>query len=58
MSASRDDLNRALSACYERLDLLEDLLDEVLNEVPHGWGESFTDSELAGRIRQALEKKP
>jgi len=26
----------------------------VLNEVPHGWGASFSDSELAGRIRTIL----
>lgn len=32
----------------------EALLEEVLNEVPHGWGTSFSDSDLAKRIRTAL----
>lgn len=31
-----------------------ELLEEVLNEVPHGWGESFSQSDLAERIRAAL----
>lgn len=35
---------------------LRGLLEEVLNEVPHGWGESFSESELAQRIREAVEK--
>lgn len=37
------------------VERLRDLLSEVLNEVPHGWGESFSESDLAGRIRDALE---
>ncbi|WP_038705857.1 hypothetical protein [Pseudomonas soli] len=37
------------------VERLRDLLSEVLNEVPHGWGASFSESELAGRIRDALE---
>lgn len=38
-----------------RIGELEGLLKEVLDEVPHGWGASFSESELAGRIREALE---
>lgn len=30
------------------------LLEEVLNEVPHGWGASFSESDLAERIRESL----
>lgn len=37
------------------VERLRDLLSEVLSEVPHGWGASFSESELAGRIRAALE---
>lgn len=37
-----------------RAEKLEGLLREVLSEVPHGWGASFSDSELAEKIRQAL----
>lgn len=32
---------------YEAFELLQ----EVLSEVPHGWGASFSDSELADKIR-------
>lgn len=38
-----------------RIGQLEALLREVLSEVPHGWGESFSGSELAEKIREALE---
>lgn len=50
----------ALIAGASEGDLQEDaalrdaLLEEVLNEVPHGWGASFSESDLAGRIRVAL----
>lgn len=37
-----------------RAERLECLLREVLSEVPHGWGASFSDSELANKIRQEL----
>jgi hypothetical protein len=37
-----------------RAEKLEGLLREVLSEVPHGWGASFSESELAEKIRQAL----
>lgn len=33
---------------------LKTLLEEVLSEVPHGWGTSFSESELAERIREAI----
>lgn len=39
----------------QRILSLETLLQEVLNEVPHGWGASFSDSELAASIREMLE---
>lgn len=42
-----------LTHCH-RTQLLEGLLREVLSEVPHGWGASFTDSDLAEKIRSAL----
>lgn len=42
----------------EMVSGLSDLLEEVLSEVPHGWGESFSDSELAERIRAALNPNP
>jgi len=35
----------------------EALLNEVLNEVPHGWGESFSRSDLANDIRLAIGKQ-
>lgn len=35
---------------YEAFEILQ----EVLSEVPHGWGESFNDSELADKIRVFL----
>lgn len=38
----------------QEVSLFRALLEEVLNEVPHGWGESFSESELAERIRYAL----
>lgn len=38
-----------------RIRQLEQLLKDVLSEVPHGWGESFSESELAQQIREALE---
>ncbi|WP_249414293.1 hypothetical protein [Pseudomonas sp. NY5710] len=38
----------------DALAIRDEVLDEVLNEVPHGWGASFSDSELAGRIRTIL----
>lgn len=38
-----------------RIFELEELLREVLSEVPHGWGESFAESDLASRIRETLE---
>lgn len=31
-----------------------ELLEEVLDEVPHGWGESFSTSELSNKIRNFL----
>lgn len=37
-----------------RAEKLEGLLREVLNEVPHGWGASFSESELADKIRNIL----
>jgi hypothetical protein len=37
------------------VERLRELLSEVLSEVPHGWGASFSESELAERIRNALE---
>lgn len=37
-----------------RAEKLEALLREVLSEVPHGWGASFSESELAEKIRAAL----
>lgn len=37
-----------------RAEKLEALLREVLSEVPHGWGASFSESELAEKIRKAL----
>lgn len=37
-----------------RAEKLEALLREVLSEVPHGWGASFSESELAVKIREAL----
>lgn len=37
-----------------RAEKLEGLLRDVLSEVPHGWGASFSDSELAEKIRQTL----
>lgn len=37
---------------------LRELLEEVLSEVPHGWGASFSESELAERIREALGRAP
>lgn len=40
-----------------RVERLEKLLAEVLSEVPHGWGASFSESELAGRIRDELSQK-
>lgn len=40
----------------QEVSLFRALLEEVLNEVPHGWGESFSESELAERIRDALEE--
>ncbi|SEI23666.1 hypothetical protein [Pseudomonas asplenii] len=49
--ASEGDLQEAVA---ER----EALLEEVLNEVPHGWGASFSDSDLAKRIRAILGIKP
>lgn len=45
--ASQGDLQDALA-------IRDELLDEVLNEVPHGWGASFSDSDLARRIRTIL----
>lgn len=39
----------------QRVSAMRALLEEVLSEVPHGWGDSFSDSDLAGRIRQELE---
>lgn len=40
----------------QEVSVFRALLEEVLNEVPHGWGESFSESELAERIRDALEE--
>ncbi len=40
-----------------RAERLEALLEEVLNEVPHGWGASFSDSDLAQRIRAQLPRE-
>jgi len=34
------------------------LLREVLNEVPHGWGASFADSDLYARIEAFVGKEP
>lgn len=44
-----------IGALEQRILSLEALLNEVLSEVPHGWGESFSESELAQQIREALE---
>ena len=41
----------------QRVDAMRELLQEVLNEVPHGWGQSFAESDLAERIRQELENE-
>jgi len=46
---------KELAAAEQRNAELSELLGEVLSEVPHGWGESFTDSELAESIRQAIK---
>lgn len=43
--------NKTIS--LENLTAFE-LLEEVLNEVPHGWGESFSTSELSNKIRNFL----
>lgn len=43
--------NKTIS--LENLTAIE-LLEEVLNEVPHGWGESFSTSELSNKIRNFL----
>lgn len=40
----------------QELSLFRSLLEEVLDEVSHCWGESFTEIELAERIRGALEE--
>lgn len=37
-----------------RTEKLEALLREALSEVPHGWGASFSESELAVKIRGSL----
>lgn len=42
--AARDKMTKGYITSLE-------LLEEVLNDVPHGWGESFSDSELADKIR-------
>lgn len=56
--ASADEYEQRLADAERRNAVCADLLSEVLNEVPHGWGESFSDSELAERIRAALNPKP
>jgi len=48
-------LSRTLQDQAKWMAIYSDLLGEVLSEVPHGWGESFTDSDLAERIRQAIK---
>lgn len=40
----------------QEVSLFRALLEEVLDEVPNGWGESFSESKLAERIRDALEE--
>lgn len=45
-----------IGGLQQEVSLFRTLLEEVLNEVPHGWGESFSESELAERIRDALEE--
>lgn len=45
-----------LTHCH-RAEILEDLLREVLSEVPHGWGASFAESELAEKIRKVLPEE-
>lgn len=50
-----DEARKSLTAAEQRNAELVELLDEVLNEVPHGWGESFSQSELAERIRQTIK---
>jgi hypothetical protein len=55
MLESNSEMTTCLTAAEQRNETLAELLDKVLNEVPHGWGESFTDSELAERIRQAIK---
>lgn len=39
-----------------RIERLEELLSEILDEVPHRWGASFSDSDIADRIRAELPK--
>lgn len=51
-----DRVNRAFSAVNPgaAAERRGDLLREVLGEVPHGWGASFSESDLAERIRTEL----
>lgn len=49
------DLHQRLTAAEQRNAELVELLDEVLGEVPHGWGASFSESDLAERIRQSIK---
>lgn len=46
-------INIHLAHCT-RSENLEALLREALSEVPHGWGASFSESELAEKIRRIL----
>ena len=52
---NRNELKERLTAAEQRNVGLVELLEEVLSEVPHGWGASFSESELADRIRAAIK---
>ncbi len=40
-----------------RAEHIEELLKEILNEVPYRWGQSFRDSDLAEKIRFFLPEE-
>lgn len=61
ITADRDAEMRMKAKAREQRDKMTkgyltsvELLEEVLSEVPHGWGESFSTSELSNKIRNFL----